>query len=236
MALTSSRLPTVWCEILLVALTVGALAACGEQDNSAVEPSMAEPSSEPEMPSPTQEPEMNEDPDLAVNYMCQDNAWAPGACEAGTTVERDAEGPRPHIAPPEAISYTDLPPTHGAHRPQWAVWGSYEFLPPQRWIHNLEHGGVALLYHPCAPPEIIEELKTLAQGVPEANDGGGPFRWVLTPFADLPSTIAVVTWGKVHQAECVREEEILEFVEANYRQAPEDVARDGSYNQLWLGR
>jgi len=26
----------------------------------------------------------------------------------------------------------------GNHRPLWAVWGEYLYLPPQRWLHNLE--------------------------------------------------------------------------------------------------
>jgi len=40
-------------------------------------------------------------------------------------------------------------PTHGPHRPVWASFGMYRYLPPERWQHNLEHGVVVLLYHPC---------------------------------------------------------------------------------------
>ena len=26
----------------------------------------------------------------------------------------------------------------GSHRPAWARYGEYKFLPKQRWLHNLE--------------------------------------------------------------------------------------------------
>ena len=58
-------------------------------------------------------------------------------------------------------------------------------------IFNLEHGGIAILYHPCVEKEIIDSLRTLACSRPD--DDGSEFRWVLTPYVDLPSNIAVVT-------------------------------------------
>ena len=33
------------------------------------------------------------------------------------------------------------------------------FVPIQRWLHTLEHGGVVLLYHPCTHHALVEELK-----------------------------------------------------------------------------
>lgn len=38
----------------------------------------------------------------------------------------------------------------GTHRKLWPVYGEYVYVPPQRWIHSLEHGAIVLLYHPCA--------------------------------------------------------------------------------------
>ncbi len=179
--------------------------------------------------------ERENDPDLDVDYTCLDPEWMAGMCGPGEEIVRDTSERAQHIPPPERILYTDQPPSHGSHRPQWAKWGRYEFLPPQRWLHNLEHGGVALLYHPCAPRELIDDLLAFARAVPEEEDGG-PFRWILTPAPDLPTAIAAVTWGRVYQAACFDESELQTFLEAGYRQAPEDVARDGNYDDLWLGR
>ena len=43
--------------------------------------------------------------------------------------------------------------------------GKYEYLPPQRWLHNLEHGGIAFLYHPCAEQSVIDSLHEILHAV-----------------------------------------------------------------------
>lgn len=141
-----------------------------------------------------------------------------------------------HIAEPEPIDYPDSPPASGPHRPDWARWGEYSDLDPPRWLHNLEHGGVALLYHPCAGAETIEALRAYAAAHP--GDAGGPFRYILAPYADLPegARVAVVTWGWRYLAPCARPDEIEEFVARRYRMAPEDIAGDGRYSEGWLRR
>ena len=39
-----------------------------------------------------------------------------------------------------------IPPSVGRHRERWGKWGEYDFLPPQRWMHNNEHGAAVFLY------------------------------------------------------------------------------------------
>ena len=36
------------------------------------------------------------------------------------------------------IQYNSTLPTYGPHRPLWPLWGEYEFVPVQRWLHALE--------------------------------------------------------------------------------------------------
>ena len=38
------------------------------------------------------------------------------------------------------------------------------YVPPQRWLHNIEHGAVVMLYHPCAHPAPVRRLKKLVKG------------------------------------------------------------------------
>lgn len=159
---------------------------------------------------------------------CTDPAWTPGACGEGASEVRDDHGGA-HVPDPEAITYAESPPASGPHRGAWARWGEYDFLPPQRWLHNLEHGGAAFLYHPCADAALVDALRTYAQARPA--DDGGAFRWVLTPYPDLPSTFAVVTWRTVYTAECVQPAELDDFLDRTYRRAPEDIAGDGSYDK-----
>lgn len=145
---------------------------------------------------------------------------------------------RDHVPDTTAIPpYEDVPPASGNHRPSWAKWGEYDYLPPQRWLHNLEHGGIAFLYDPCAAPSLVDALRELARAQPD--DDGGAFRWVLTPYPGLPTGVAAVAWQHTWQAGCVDEaaETALQtFITEHYRKAPEDVSSDGSYATGWIGR
>jgi hypothetical protein len=183
-------------------------------------------------PAPTAEPEP-EAPMLhgvdSFDPACRDAAWTPGECVEGRGERQESRGAG-HIADDEPITYDLSPPAADNHRGMWARWGEYRSLPPQRWLHNLEHGGIAFLYHPCADAAVVDELRAIAQAQ------GDDFRWILTPYADLPTAVAVVAWEWRYQAECVQAEEIEQFIEQRYRQAPEDVAGDGRYEEEWIGR
>lgn len=169
----------------------------------------------------------------AASALCEDVGWTPGACGAGAARAVPGEGAA-HVDAPETITWQAVPPASGPHRGQWARWGEYSALGPERWLHNLEHGGIALLYHPCVDPETVEALRAIARGVPD--DDTGAFRWILAPYPDLPTAVAVVAWEWVYEAECVDADEIGAFIGQRYRRAPEDVRGDGAFREGWLGR
>lgn len=54
------------------------------------------------------------------------------------------------------IKYLERIPTIGPHRPLWARHGEYKYVPPQRWLHNVEHGAIVVLYHPCADQDEVK--------------------------------------------------------------------------------
>jgi hypothetical protein len=166
-------------------------------------------------------------------WECLDDTWAPGACNLGESLFAASTGAS-HIDYDTELTFAADPPSSGNHRPEWGVWGEYQYIPPGNWLHNLEHGGAALLFHPCADDATVDALRDFARA--RADDDGGAFRWILTPYADLPSAIAVVTWEWTSTSECVDEDEIEAFLVDHYRQAPEDVAGDGSYNDRWISR
>lgn len=168
-----------------------------------------------------------------IEVACEDPAWMAGMCVAGEGRRQENAGAG-HIAEEQPIEYAEIPPASGDHRSRWGRWGEYSYMPPQRYLHNLEHGGIAFLYHPCVEDEVVDALRALARARPE--DETGAFRWVLTPYPDLPSAIAVVAWEWVYSAECVRPDEIGGFIDRYYRMAPEDVRSDGSYERGWIGR
>ncbi len=169
---------------------------------------------------------------IGVDWGCSAFNWQPGACVAGVETSPPLL-PGIHVDLPNPITYADSPPSSGTHRPVWGKWGSYIFLPQQRWLHNIEHGAIAFLYNPCVPETTIAALKAIIKAQPA--DDTGPFRWVLTPYPGLKSTLALVSWGHLYEAECVQTDEIKAFISAHYRKAPEDEPYPGQYEELWLG-
>jgi hypothetical protein len=168
-------------------------------------------------------------------YSCENPTWTVTRCSTVEGLRNEpSDGVNTHIQAPEPIAYEANPPTHGAHRPQWGRWGEYMYLPPQRWIHNMEHGGVVALYHPCAPASVVLELRELMRDFDGMNQG--EFRWILTPYPDLKSTLAIVAWQWVYQAPEFREDEVRHFVEDHYNMGPEDVGPHGGYDDRWLGK
>jgi hypothetical protein len=169
-----------------------------------------------------------------VPHQCLHSNWRRPACAAPVTADVP-EISFNHLELPTAIDYEHHPPSSGDHRPQWALWGEYGFLPPQRWLHNAEHGGIILLYHPCASPQTIDALRVFAQTRPLDSDNQ-PFRYILTPYPDLEGEVGAVAWTHTVVMSCYDPATLGAFVDTYHRQAPEDVSADGDYSFDWIGR
>jgi hypothetical protein len=85
------------------------------------------------------------------------------------------------------LTFADPPPTGGTHSECWADFRVYdEELEDARWVHNLEHGGIVLLYRcPEGCPEQVAQLEAFVASHP---------RTLLTPYAALPTRFGVVAW------------------------------------------
>lgn len=169
--------------------------------------------------------------DDIIDFTCYDEAF-PVNCSP-LIINKPSNGAG-HFNNPIGLCYDEDPPSSGPHRPMWGRWGEYQYMPPQRYIHNLEHGGIVLLYHPCAPSELIDSLRSIACS--RAIDDGGDFRWILTPYVDLPSNIAIVAWEWTYLNDCFESESIEAFIDDHYRNAPEDFYYNGTYDTLYMGK
>ncbi|OXU17642.1 hypothetical protein TSAR_015970 [Trichomalopsis sarcophagae] len=130
-----------------------------------------------------------------------------------------------HACMSETIEYDDYIPLYGTHRPVWPVYGEYKYVPKQRWLHTLEHGGVVMLYHPCANAIEVDRLKQLVKGCLR--------RHVITPYnmLDEERPLAVLTWGCRLTMSLVNKEVVTQFIKENVFHAPEnDVYRDGDFD------
>ncbi|XP_060529352.1 uncharacterized protein LOC132703853 [Cylas formicarius] len=129
----------------------------------------------------------------------------------------------PHKCLNESIDYNEVIPTFGSHRPLWAKYGEYTFLPRQRWLHNLEHGAVAMLYHPCANRNEVNIVKKIIKSC--------LYRHVITPYNLLTPNrpIALVTWGHRLELSKTAPEVVVDFIRKHALKGHEKTPRDGQY-------
>ena len=121
------------------------------------------------------------------------------------------------------------PPTSGPHFGQTAVWGSYdEPVPLVQTTHNLEHGGVVILYGKDVPEAEIESIRAFYETDPNAL--------IVAPLPRLGKKIALTAWsapeptpggtpdrGRGYLAECTAFDEsaFSTFIEEHRGKGPE---------------
>jgi hypothetical protein len=117
---------------------------------------------------------------------------------------------RSHITPGTKADYIYCPPGSGPH---YNIAGRGPIAPrfygpdantePQGWIHNLEHGGLVILYS-CAQPgsctqQELDELRALASNFPASplcNIQGGVISPVIARFDTMKTKYAAVVWNR----------------------------------------
>ena len=114
---------------------------------------------------------------------------------------------RSHVPRGTSVRYAYCPPTSGSHYndlPDGPIPAQF-YAPdmsalPQGWIHNLEHGGVAVLYSctrgSCSDAEMAT-LRPLIQAPPASPLCGRTDAILAARFDDLPTPYAVVAWDRV---------------------------------------
>jgi hypothetical protein len=135
-----------------------------------------------------------------------------------------------HVDEGTELTFGHNPPASGDHYPVWTRFEAFddEIVPPGYWVHNLEHGGIVLLYGPDADADEIEALLELYDEVPE-DPACDHKRSVLTGDPDLNSTFAAVAWNYALTGDCLNPSQVLQFVDDHRGLAPEDVCSHGSY-------
>ncbi len=165
--------------------------------------------------------------------------WVPiagGACNAR---ERNvATQESPHVDPDAgAIVYLTNPPASGPHYPIWARWGAWPNLPRGYWVHNLEHGGVALLYNcPAGACEATRDALIAASRTIPMDPACVPtdaepatVRVVITNDREITTPIAGAAWGWLYAADCVDAASIRSFYARHAGMATENFCSDGFY-------
>jgi hypothetical protein len=143
-----------------------------------------------------------------------------------------------HVAAGEQVTYTWCPPASGRHvnrsgfgplEPR--VYGPEDRSNPQGWIHNLEHGGMVLLYA-CGEggcdESSLQALREFARGFPDSAICGlpaGAVGPVIARFEEMPAPFAALVWGRVMYLDELDTEQIHEF----FLRYAERLSPDGQF-------
>jgi hypothetical protein len=142
-----------------------------------------------------------------------------------------------HLEPGTAIDWTSNPPATGPHFRIWARWNrSYRDPALERgyWLHNLEHGGIALLYNcPDGCPEQVAALEAIMNQYPPDPTCLAPVRNRLLVTSDplLPEGVrfAAAAWGYTYTAGCFDAPSLTRFVQAHHGKGTENICFDGEF-------
>jgi hypothetical protein len=138
--------------------------------------------------------------------------------------ETVAEEARTHVDPNERVTYKSYPATSGPHHPSPIAWQPYD--QPQAaedYVHNLEHGGVVVLYN-CtgdACTDLTKSLRGLYNSLGRSKYGN--VKLVVTPAPEIDPGIWLLAWGHRVRLEKFDSSEISRFYTAYVDHGPEDA-------------
>ena len=141
------------------------------------------------------------------------------------------EGPATHVDPSTTPTYKFYPPTSGPHYSLQGSapvpWQTIDNLVEGQFVHNLEHGGIAILYN-CPSGNDCTTLKTqlenYVKNLAPADPPFGEVKLVMTPYSKgMQKKIALVAWHYVDFLDAYDQNEITRFYENHVDKGPEPI-------------
>jgi hypothetical protein len=142
----------------------------------------------------------------------------------GTKVESQG---REHIQEgAEHPPYNSVPATSGWHYPQPLApvsWGVHStFIPEEKRIHNLEHGGISITYNcPEGCEDIISELNGIVERARDEN-----MKILLSPYPGTERKITLTSWTFIQSFDNYDKGKIIDFIDSHHNSpnSPEPYA------------
>ena len=133
--------------------------------------------------------------------------------------------PPSHVAEGTPITHGQNPPASGVHFGVTKPWGVYEEAVSEGyWVHNLEHGGIAILYNcPEACPDLVEKLREVYRTLPPSRSFG-VVKLLVTPYSNMEHKLAIVAWEWIDEMDAFDRDRLLKFYEAHIDRGPESLA------------
>ncbi len=150
--------------------------------------------------------------------------WSASKQDAALPGTPVADEGRTHIPDTQTPQYNHYPPASGPHWDAPAAWGiSDQPIPEGRWVHNLEHGGIAILYNcPSGCPDLVQQIKNFYASAPQSQKWH-EVKLVVTPYSRMQHQLAIVAWDYIDEMDSFDQARLLNFYKAHLDRGPEDV-------------
>ena len=110
-----------------------------------------------------------------------------GACQFDRESDEDSGQGRNHVS--ASVAYRTNPPAGGNHSPSPAAPNVYREPPPdEQVVHSMEHGDIVLWHKPDAAPEVLDQLR----GVADRFEGDV----LVVPRASMRTPVAATAWHR----------------------------------------
>ena len=151
---------------------------------------------------------------------------------SGTIGTPVADEGRNHIDPSTTATYKFYPPASGPHYAAQGIapvsWQTVGTLVEGQYIHNLEHGGIAILYDCSSGTDcttLKNQLQTYVQNLVPAEPQFGEYKMVMTPYSHgMQKKIALVAWDYIEFLDGYDQKAITQFYENHVDKGPEPIA------------
>jgi hypothetical protein len=153
--------------------------------------------------------------------------FQPVAQDVGQVVPSEGQQ---HVQAGTQVTYQHQPPTSGSHYSQAGVapvaWQTIGTLQPEVWVHNLEHGGIVVLYNcPSGCDDLQKQLTTYVNSIVPAEPQYGEYKIILSPYSQGMGThkVALLAWDRIEFLDGYDQAKITQFYESHADKGPERI-------------
>jgi len=170
---------------------------------------------------------------LALNHAAQVSTQnrLPFQTVSGTIGTAVPDEGRTHVDPSTTPTYKSYPPASGPHYSAQGIapvpWQTIDTLQEGQYLHNLEHGGIAILYD-CpsgtACTTLKNSLENYVKTLAPVEPTYGEVKVVLTPYSrGMQKKVALVAWDYIEFLDSYDQAEITRFYENHVNKGPEQI-------------
>ncbi len=153
--------------------------------------------------------------------------FQPVAQDVGQVVPDEG---RQHVQAGTQVTYQHQPPTSGSHYSQSGVapvaWQTIGTLQPEVWVHNLEHGGIVVLYNcPSGCDDLQRQLTSYVNSIVPPEPQYGEYKIIMSPYSDGMGThkVALLAWDRIEFLDGYDQTNITTFYESHVDKGPERI-------------